>query len=133
MLQFIVNYGIAILILRVALGTIMAAHGFPKLFKDRNGTIDFFKKLAFPIPVFLATLVGIVEFFGGLSLILGFFTQIAAFLIFINMAVALGVNVIKFKKQLIGGYELDLILLLVSLSIMLLGPGSYSIDWFLFT
>ncbi len=133
MFEFLFLYDdFGILVLRVVLGIIVAVHGYPKLFIDSEAHIRFLKSLNIPMPRYAAYLSAIAEFFGGISLIIGFLTQIAAVLIIINMAVALWVNAVKFRKKLIGGYELDLILLAGTFALLFIGPGFYSIDWFLF-
>lgn len=132
MFEFLFQYDdLGILLLRFALGIIMTVHGYPKLFGGGEAHMKFLKSLNLPMPRFAAYLSGIAEFFGGISLVIGFLTQIAAVLIAINMAVALWVNAVKFKKTLIGGYELDLVLLTGAISLLFIGPGFYSIDWFL--
>ncbi|HEX5131238.1 MAG TPA: DoxX family protein, partial [Candidatus Krumholzibacteria bacterium] len=69
-------------LLRVALGTVMFAHGAQKLLGWFGGygfeaTIGFFgQSMGIPAPV--ATLVVIAEFFGSLGLITGFLTRLSA-------------------------------------------------------
>ena len=72
----------ALTALRLALGVVMAAHGAQKLFGWFGGygfgaTLGFFGQ-QLGIPAFLAVLVIVAEFFGGLALILGFLTRIGA-------------------------------------------------------
>lgn len=124
------NYsGLAPFILRVALGVIFIAHGYPKLFKNFSGTAQFFESIGLKPAKYLTIIVGISEFFGGIALILGFLTQIAAILIAITMFVAIVyVKKIKFKKGLVDGYELDLILFASALALIFLGPGAFAID-----
>src|SRR5919106_1487877 len=69
------------LVLRLALGIVMFPHGSQKLlgwFGGRGffGTIDLFYELGFPAIV--AVLVTIGEFFGGLGLLVGFLSRVAA-------------------------------------------------------
>jgi len=69
-------------ILRVALGTVFFAHGAQKLLGwfggfGWKGTIGFFAQ-ALNIPAPAAVLVILVEFFGGLAIILGLLTRPAA-------------------------------------------------------
>jgi len=116
-------------ILRVVLGIIFIVHGYPKLFKAYSQTVQFFESISIKPAKFWVFVVGAVEFFGGIALIVGFLTQIAAALIAINMLVAtIYVKKIKFKKGLVDGYEFDLILLAAALALLFLGPGAFSID-----
>src|SRR3989304_1688952 len=85
------NYSPAII--RFALGVIFIAHGSQKLFGWFGGfgfdaTLQFFQQ-QLGIPPALAAISIFVEFFGGLMILLGFFTRVGAALISINMAVAL--------------------------------------------
>ncbi len=120
--------GLAALILRVIVGFLFTLHGYPKLFKDFAGTANFLAGLGFKPGKFWAFVVGVTEFFGGLALIFGFLTRFAAVFLFINMAVALLVNKYKFNKKLIGGYELDLLLLAAIAALFFLGAGIISVD-----
>lgn len=84
--------------------------------------------MGFPIPMGLAIIVALVELFGGLSLILGIGVQIVALLLAFDMLVATGVKIIKMNKGFMGdgGYELDLVLLAVSIFFALNGAGVYA-------
>lgn len=127
--QFLNYEQIGPLILRLAIGIIFVAHGYPKLFKNFSSTAKFFESLGLKPAKFFTIIVGVSEFFGGIALILGFLTQIAAILIAITMLVAMVyVKKIKFKKGLVDGYELDLILLAAALALIFLGPGAFAID-----
>src|ERR1700679_3689731 len=83
----------AITILRLVLGVLFFAHGAQKMLGwfggyGFSGTMGFFTG-AMHIPAPLAFLAILAEFFGGLGLIFGFLTRIAAFGIAINMLVAI--------------------------------------------
>ena len=60
------------LALRIVLGAVFIAHGYPKLFKDFAGTSGFLSGLGFKPAVFWACILGGSEFFGGIALLLGF-------------------------------------------------------------
>src|SRR2546428_13461504 len=81
-------------ILRLVLGVVFFAHGAQKMLGwfggvGFSGTMGFFTGMMH-IPMPLAFLAIAAEFFGGLGLILGFFTRIAALGIATNMGVAVG-------------------------------------------
>src|SRR5437773_551609 len=83
----------ATLILRLVLGVVFFAHGAQKLLgwfggPGFSGTMGMFTGYLH-IPAPLAFLAIAAEFFGGLGLILGFLTRIAAFGIAVNMLVAI--------------------------------------------
>lgn len=131
------HFGSATLLLRLVLGIIFVVHGYAKLFKDPGpkGTSSFLQSLKIPAPLFFAYVVGVVEFFGGVLVILGLLTRLAALLIAINMVVATWK--VKFKTGLVtkvmeggwsGGYELDLALFAIAVVLALLGGGRFAID-----
>ena len=130
MLNFFPNFldyaHFAPLLLRVVLGLVFIVHGYPKLFGGFGQTVGFFESISIRPAKFWVFVVGIVEFFGGIALILGFATQLAALLIAINMLVA--IYKVKFKQGFSGGYEFDLTLLVIALSLILTGAGAYAID-----
>ena len=124
----LLNYSFfAPLILRVILGLVFVVHGYPKLFGGKFGeTAGFFESVGIRPAKFWAFIVGVVEFFGGIALILGFATQLVALLLAINMLVAIWK--VKFRGGFANGYEFDLVLLIIALSLMLTGAGAYAID-----
>ena len=117
-------------ILRVALGAAFIAHGYPKLFKNFFGVAGWFDSIGIRPGTLWALVVGVVEFFGGIVLVLGVFTQLAAFLIAINMLVAL-IKVKWGKSRYVDtarmGWELDIAYLAMALALVVLGPGAYSL------
>ena len=123
----LLNYSyFAPFLLRVVLGLVFVAHGYPKLFGGFSQTVGFFESINLRPAKFWVFVVGVVEFFGGIALILGFATQLAALLIAVNMLVA--IYKVKFKQGFAGGYEFDLALLMIALSLLLTGAGAYAID-----
>src|SRR6202451_3497857 len=83
----------AIAILRLTFGLVFAAHGAQKMLGwfggfGFSGTMGFFTQ-TMHIPAPLAFLAIAAGFFGGLGLIVGFLTRIAAFGVATNMVVAI--------------------------------------------
>ncbi len=115
----------SLLPLRIVLGIIFIAHGYPKLFKFK-GYKEKFKSIGFP--PFVLVLVGIAEFVGGIGAIFGFLTRFTAIVWAIMMIVATYLKAFKWNKGLLDGYELDLALLAGALTLFVLGAGSLSID-----
>lgn len=116
--------------LRLILGIVYLVHGWPKIQKP-FGMSDWLRSMRFPVPGLLSVIVAIVEFFGGIFLLLGFWTQLAAGLLFINMVVATFVKIGPLQKGFVDGYEFDLTLLAALAALVLLGGGVYSLDWLL--
>jgi putative oxidoreductase len=76
-------------LVRISLGAILMPYGYDKLFRDAAAATarnPFMIKL-FPNPLYGAYFIGCVEFFGGLLLVLGLLTQLAAGAIAIQMFV----------------------------------------------
>lgn len=113
------------LILRVILGLVFIAHGYPKL-KGFSGTADWLDSIGFKPAKFWALVLGLTEFVGGIFLVIGLFVQPVAGLIAIVMLVA--IFKVKIKQGFVGGYEFELVLLAIALALMLLGAGAYAID-----
>ncbi len=112
------------LILRIALGAVFIVHGFAKL-TGMEGTIGFFGNIGIPFPAFSAWLVALVEFLGGISVLLGIFTRISAALIAVIMVVAM--ISVKFAQGFSGGWEFDFVLFMVAVSLVILGDGDLSL------
>src|SRR6266850_7868142 len=125
---------IGLLLLRLAVGLTLAAHGAQKLFGwFGGGGLDAagqaFEMLGFQPGRRHALMAGLVEAGGGLFLALGFLTPIAAALVFSVMLVA--TMSVHFKHGFFntsGGYEYDLVLGVAGLTLAFTGPGSLSLD-----
>lgn len=116
------NVDTGLLGLRLGLAAVFIAHGWAKL-QNIDGTTQFFSSLGFG--VFWVYVVALVEFFGGIAMLVGLLSRFAGFLLVINMFTA--IYLVKWPKGLMGGYEFELILLLAALAIHFAGPGKYSI------
>ena len=131
------NTGTAIL--RLVMGVVFFAHGAQKLLGwfggyGFSGTMGFFTGMMH-IPAPFAFLAIAAEFFGGLGLILGFLTRIAAFGIAVNMLVAIGMVHSSFGffmnwsgTQKGEGFEYHLLVLAMTAFLMIRGAGAFSID-----
>jgi uncharacterized membrane protein YphA (DoxX/SURF4 family) len=115
---------------RIALGALFIVHGWPKI-KDPKSTIAFVKGTGFPGGVAFAVLFTLLEFFGGIALILGFLNQIVAPLIALEMVATTIFAKTKLGKKLVLGYELDIAYLVLALMLTFLGAGPWSVDRFL--
>jgi putative oxidoreductase len=118
------------LVLRVVVGFSLVLHGYPKL-KNPKMAIEWMKTVGVPaVAVWLAI---ILEFFGGLSLIIGFLVPIVAFFAAIQFAC-----IVLVKKTKMGGkymrtdqgssYEIDVTYMLLSLAMLVLGAGPLSLS-----
>jgi len=126
-------------ILRLVLGLVFFAHGAQKMLGWFGGygfscTMGFFTG-TMHIPAPLAFLAIAAEFFGGLGLILGFLTRIAAFGIAVNMLVAIAAvhGPFGFFMNWSGtqkgeGFEFHLLVLAITAFLMIRGAGVFSVD-----
>ena len=115
------------LVLRVVLGVIMLAHGYGKVFGGLHKHVEVVASLG--MPGWLAYLSAAAEFLGGILLVIGLITRLAAVAVCINMLVAI------FKVHLHngllgqGGYQFPLSLAAMAFAIIFTGAGPISLDW----
>lgn len=120
---------LVIFLLRVFLGAVFIVHGWPKI-KDLKQTAQNFEGMGFKPGTFWGPFVAILEFFGGLALLLGFLTQIFALLFAVEFVV-ITLWKIKSGQKFAGGYEFDLSLLVMSLILLVSGSGLASLDGYI--
>lgn len=118
---------------RICAGLFLIPHGMQKLFGAFGGNIDrtagFFNKIGLVPGLPLAYLVGCVEFFGGILIVIGLFTRPAAAASAILLFVAVfKVHLAKGYFWTKGGYEYPLIWALVMVAIFFAGAGKWSVD-----
>lgn len=136
---FSTDDSVATAILRVVLGVVFFAHGAQKMLGwfggyGYSGTMGFFTG-TMHIPAVFAFLAIAAEFFGGLGLIVGFLTRIAAFGIAVNMLIAIAMVHGPFGffmnwsgSQKGEGYEYHLLALAMTTFLMIRGAGAFSVD-----
>jgi putative oxidoreductase len=122
------------LILRLAVGLALAAHGSQKLFgwfggHGIAGTGGFLESIGFRPGKVMAVICGLGETAGGLGLALGILTPLSAALVIATMLVAIYSvhihNGFFITKQ---GYEYNLVLIASALALAFAGPGRISFD-----
>lgn len=128
-----------LLILRVALGIIFLAHGWPKLnpnspMKGTAGVAGFLKQLKVPAPAFFAWVVALLETVGAILLILGPFTRLITLGLAIDMLVAIqlvrrGMGKAPFMDPKGVGWEFEFALLAGALGLLFTGPGAIALRW----
>lgn len=123
-------YDTGLLVLRVAVGLTIAAHGTQKLFGwfkggGLDGTGQFFTSLGYPSGEAMAVVAGLAEALGGLGLVLGLLTPLAGAAVAGTM-----INVVWIERSngFVGGYELPLLIGAAAAALALTGPGRYAVD-----
>jgi putative oxidoreductase len=125
---------IGLLVLRLAVGLTMAAHGGQKLFGwfggyGIAGTGGWLESIGFRPGKVQAAVAGTFEFAGGLLIALGLLTPVGAALIIAVMVTAIGsVHLPKGFWVSDGGFEYNLMILASSAALAFAGPGAYSLD-----
>ncbi|MGA7521402.1 MAG: DoxX family protein [Acidobacteriaceae bacterium] len=123
---------VASLIGRLVLGSIMLAHGWMKVI-PRGSLYSFAHIVAhMGMPYWLGYVAAFTEFFGGIALILGLLTPIAAIGVAIDMAVAIVKVHLHRGLTGSGGFEFPLGLLALALLLLADGPGWLAVDHALF-
>ena len=126
-------------ILRLVLGVVFFAHGAQKMlgwfggygFHATMGTFTHY--LGIPAP--LAFLAICAEFFGGLGLLVGLLSRVAALGIMVNMLVAIATihHVNGFFMNWTGqqkgeGFEFHILAIALAIVVLVKGSGAVSID-----
>lgn len=125
---------VGLLLLRIWLGITFLGHGSQKLFGwfgggGPSGTAESFESLGIRPGMFWAVLAGLGEFGGGILVGLGLLTPLGALAIIITMVVAIAAATGRQGFWIEnGGYEYNLFLAVVSLMLILTGPGAYALD-----
>ena len=119
---------LALTFLRVTVGLIMAVHGWDKL-THIDAMAAGFSSMGFANPQLMVILAIAGELGGGLGLLVGFLTPLAALGVFSTMAVAVfGVHLSNGLLAKNGGFEYPLTLLAVAFFFMIYGGGAWSLD-----
>jgi putative oxidoreductase len=116
---------LALLVMRLALGSIMLGHGYHKVFGGLHHHAQFVASLG--LPAWTAYLSSFTEFFGGILILVGLFTRVAAFAICINMSVAIAK--VHFHNVMgNNGYEFPLTLAALAFALIFFGAGPIALD-----
>lgn len=124
-----------LLALRLIWGSWFLQAGWGK-WNNFAGTVDFLRDLGIPFPEINAYALTLTELIGGLLLILGLFSRVAAVPLIIAMLVAL----LTAHHEAVGNLltdpqailkETPLTFLLAALTVFVFGPGKISLDHFM--
>lgn len=126
MIDALFNPPLAHFILRVVVGVLLILHGYSKI-RGFNSVSGWFDSIGLKPGKFWLSMAIVVEFFGGILLILGVMVQVVGLLLVVQMLVAMWK--VKWGKVGIietGGWELDLLYLVAGLTLALMGGGAFS-------
>ncbi|WP_408897227.1 DoxX family protein [Nocardioides sp. R1-1] len=126
----VVVQDVALLLARLLAGSVLVAHGWQKLDEyTLSGTAASFDAMGVPAPRLAATFAAVAELGGGVLLVLGLLTSVAAVVVLLDMAGAwyfahrdAGIFVAE------GGGELVMVIGAAALLLGALGAGRVSID-----
>lgn len=124
--------GLALLALRIGVGVELMVHGWPKI-KSPASVAGFMGQLGMKPALFWTWIVALVEFLGGIALILGLLTRPTAF--FVTIEFLLIAFYLKPKKMKVpfttpqgAGWEWDWLIMMMGLALLLAGAGAYGLD-----
>ncbi len=122
----------ALLIVRIAVGGLMAGRGWLKFSNGLDGFGGFLESLELPLAGLLQYIVPTLELVGGLAILFGVLTRSVGAVLAVHMAaIALYVKFNRFGAGFLTGdatAELELIYLAGYSALALMGAGSFSID-----
>ncbi len=125
---------LGLLLARLVLGLLMAAHGAQKLFgwfggHGLAGTGGYFEQLGFRPGRAFALAAGLAEFGGGLLVALGFLGPVGpALVVSVMLVAALTVHRSGGLFAMTNGVEVPLLYSAGAVALALTGPGAYSLD-----
>ncbi len=117
---------LALLVMRLALGVVMLAHGYQNTFRHLHDHVRMVAGLG--IPAWLGYVSSFTELLGALLILAGLFIRPAAFAVCIDLAVAIWR--VHWHSGLMGehGYEFPLALATLAFALIFFGAGPIAID-----
>jgi putative oxidoreductase len=119
----------SVFVLRLAVGVLLLLNGINKLFiLAPSGFAGMLEGLGYPIPLFWAWLVSLVELIAGIAILIGFWVRPAALLTGITMLAALFTAHLTDIANYPSGFNtwwLRVLVLAVSITLIMTGAGKY--------
>lgn len=119
------------LLVRVCVGATLMIHGRPKLNKaNRERSIKNFETKG--VPPIAVLLVAILEFFGGLFLVVGFLVPLIAAFVAVDFGAIIVMKRTKENAAYVAygkpNFELEVLFILLSIVLVVIGAGALSVD-----
>jgi putative oxidoreductase len=123
----------AVLLIRLLVGAVFVSEGIQKFLFPADLGVGRFTKIGLPSPEVLAPFVGVVEIVGGLLLLLGLLTRLAALALLVDMLVAIATTKLPILLKegvwkMAHEARTDWSMLLGALFLLLVGAGAWSLD-----
>lgn len=123
------KHAIGIALLRIITGIVFLMHGWQKvLTMGLPGVTTAFTHMGIPMPGVTAPLVALLELLGGVALIIGFLTRLAAVGFICEMIGAIAYVHLKNGFFNPMGYEFPLTLLAAAVVLFIAGSGKFAVD-----
>jgi putative oxidoreductase len=110
--------------LRIMIGITFLAHRVPSL-ADFGQVQSFVGRIGLPPEA--AFIVATLEIGGAIAMFAGILTRITAVLYIVFMLST--TLAVKLSRGFVGGFEVDLLLLVMAASLLITGPGRISVEW----
>jgi len=118
---------LALLVLRLVIGTVMIAHGYGKVFNGGFPHVhDMVQHIGFP--GWTAYLLAATEFFGGILIIAGLLTRFVAVAMLIDMSVAIWKIHWHNGLKGPGGFEFPMSVAAIAFALIFFGAGPIALD-----
>lgn len=138
MMQKMINtdHSKSTIIIRLMVGMVFLSEGIQKLVFPAVRGAGRFEKVGLPYPEFLGSLVGGLEVFSGVLILLGLFTRLASISLIIIMFVAIANTKLEILStdgiwEMLHASRTDWSMLLGSIFLLLKGGGRFSMDGFI--
>jgi putative oxidoreductase len=118
---------LSLLALRLGLGIVFFYHGYERLTRRSPDALDAFAGTG--LPSYLYYVIGTLELFGAILLVLGLLTRLTSLLLAIEMGFLLArVNIPRSGVYAVHNYELPLALFVGAFALATTGAGLLSLD-----
>ena len=127
------NASSAVILIRLIVGGVFLSEGLQKFLFPGDLGVGRFTKIGIPSPEIMAPFVGVVEIVGGLLLLVGLLTRLAAVPLIIDMLVAITTTKIPILQK--SGFwamaheaRVDYAMLFGCIFLLIAGAGTWSLD-----